>query len=46
MISPYCFTDENLTVGFENNLERHNFNHANSLLNFVPTFPDFGIETR
>ena len=39
-------TDENLKIGFKNNLESHNINHANSLLNIEPNFPDIGIETR
>ena len=27
MIIPYCFTDRNLKVGFENNLDIHHINH-------------------
>ena len=46
MINPYYFIDENLKIGFNNNLESHNINHANSLLNIEPKFPDTGIETR
>ena len=46
MINPYYFTDENLKIGFKINLESHNINHANSLLNIEPNFPDIGIETR
>ena len=46
MINPYYLIDENLKIGFKINLERHNINHANSLLNIIPNFPDIGIETR
>ena len=46
MNNPYYFIDENLKIGFKVNLESHNFNHANSLLNIEPNFPDIGIETR
>ena len=46
MINPYYFIDENLNIGFKINLESHNINHANSLLNIEPIFPDIGIETR
>ena len=28
-INPYQFMDENLRIGFKNNLESHNLNHAN-----------------
>ena len=46
MINPYYFIDENLKIGFKINLESHNINHANSLFNIEPNFPDIGIETR
>ena len=46
MINPYYFIDENLKIGFKINLESHDINHANSLLNIEPNFPDVGIETR
>ena len=46
MINPYYFIDENLKIGFKINLESYNINHANSLLNMIPNFPDIGIETR
>ena len=46
MINPYFFIDENFNIGFKINLESHNINHANSLLNIIPKFPDIGIETR
>ena len=46
MINPYCFTHENLKIGFKINLESHNINHANSLLNIVPNFTAIGIETK
>ena len=45
MINPQFFIDENLKSGFKINLESHNINHANSLLNIIPNFPDIGIET-
>ena len=46
MVNPYYFIDENLKMGFKINLESHNINHTNSLLNIIPNFPDIGIETR
>ena len=46
MINPYYFIDENLRIGCKSNLESHNCNHANSILNIEPNFPDIGIETR
>ena len=46
LINPYYFIDENLIIGFKINLESHNINHANSLLNIIPNFPHIGIETR
>ena len=46
MIDCYFFTDKNLKKGSKINLESHNINHANSLLNIEPNFPDIGIETR
>ena len=46
MIKPYYFIDENLKIGFKINLESHNINHANSLLNIEHNFPDIAIEFR
>ena len=46
VINPYFFIDENLKIGFIINLESHNINHANFLLNIIPNFPDIGFETR
>ena len=46
MNNPYFFNDKNFKIGFKINLESHNINHANSLLNIEPNFPDIGIETR
>ena len=46
MNNPYFFIDKNLKLGSKINLEGHNFNHASSLLNIEPIFPDIGIETR
>ena len=46
MINPYYFIDESLEIGFKINLESDNINHANSLLDIIPYYPDIGIETR
>ena len=46
MINPYYFIDKNLKNGFKIDLESHNINHANSILSFLPKFPEFGIEFR
>ena len=46
MINPYYFMDYKLKIGFKINLESRTVNHANSLLNVIPNFPDIGIETR
>ena len=46
MINPCYFIDENLKKGFKINLESHNNIHVNSILSIIPTYPDFGIETR
>ena len=46
MINPYYFIGENLKIGFKNNLESHNFNHANSFLTITPNVPEVGIEIR
>ena len=46
MINPNYFIDENLKIGFKINLESHDVNHAKSLLNVIPSFPDIGIEIR
>ena len=46
MINPYFFIDENLKNGLKINLEKHNINHANSILTITPKFPEFGIEYR
>ena len=35
MIDRYYFTQENLKVGFKNNPDSHNFNHANSILSIT-----------
>ena len=42
---PYCFIDENLKIGSKILLGSYNNNHANSLLNIEPKFPDIEIET-
>ena len=46
MINPYYFIDENLKIGFKNNLESQYISHANSVLTITPKFPEFGIEFR
>ena len=46
MINPFSFIDENLKIGFKNNLESHNISLANSILTIIPNFPEFGIEFR
>ena len=46
MINPYCFTDGYSKRGSKINLDSHNIIQANSLLTIIPTYPDFGIETR
>ena len=46
MINPYYFTDRNLNVAFEINLDGHHNNHANSKLTITPIYPEFRIETR
>ena len=40
LTNPYYFTDENSKFGFKNNLESHDINLANSLLNKIPIFLD------
>ena len=46
MINPYYFTDRNLKVGFNFNLDSHNLHHTNSKLTITPYHPEFGIEVR
>ena len=46
MINPYYFIDENLKIGFKIIIEIHNINHANSVLNIIPNFPDIGVGFR
>ena len=46
MINPYYFFDEILKIGLKIIVKSHNFNHANSLLNIIPDFPDIGIVTK
>ena len=46
MLNPYYFTDRNLKVGFNINLDSHNVNHANSKVTITPNFNEFGIEVR
>ena len=46
MINPYCFTDRNLKVGYNNTLESHHINHANSKSTTTPNYFEFGIEVR
>ena len=46
MINPYSFTDRNLQVGFNINLDSHHINHANSKITIKPNRPEIGIEVR
>ena len=46
MINPYYFTDRNLKLGFEINLNSHQFNRANSKLAIIPNYLEFGLEIR
>ena len=46
MLNPYYFTDRNLKVGFEINLDSHHINHANSKLTIITNYLEFGIEVR
>ena len=45
MINPCRFIDENLKVGSKIILESHNVNLADSTLNIIPFYTDFGTET-
>ena len=45
-INPYYFIDEKLKIGFKNNQESHNIDHANSILTITPNFPEFGFVFR
>ena len=44
MIKPYYFTDRNVKVGFNINLDSHNLHHTNSKLTITPHHPEFGIK--
>ena len=46
MINPYYFTDRNLKVGFEINLDSQHINHANSKITIITHYSEFGIELR
>ena len=46
MLNPYYFTDNNLGVGFNINLDSHHINHLYSKLTISPNHPEFGIEVR
>ena len=46
MINPNYFIVENLKIGFKINLESHNVNQANCILNITTNFPESGIEFR
>ena len=46
MLNPYYFNDRNLKVGLKINLDSHHINHANSKLNILPNYHEFGIEIR
>ena len=45
LINPYYFIDANLKIGFQIDLENHNFSHANSILNITPNFPDLEFDS-
>ena len=40
----YYFTDRNLKVGFNINLDSHHINHANSKITITPNYHKFAIE--
>ena len=46
MDNPYYFTDRNLKLGFEINLDSHHINHANTKITIVPKNAEFRIEVR
>ena len=46
MLSPYLYTDRNLTKGFNKNLESHHNNHASSKWLITPKYLKFGTEIR
>ena len=46
MPNPYFFTDRNLKVGFNFNLDSHQINHLYSKLTITPNHPEFGNEVR
>ena len=46
MNNPYYFTDGNLKIGFQINLDSHNFNHANSISSIIPIYMNVGVEKR
>ena len=46
MIDPYYFIDRDLQLGFNINLDSHNFSHANSTLTITPKFPEYVIGFR
>ena len=46
MITPYNSTDRLLQIRFNNTLESHHFNHANSKIFIRPNYPEFGSEVR
>ena len=46
MLSAYCFSDGNLRIGLNINLDSHQTNHANSKVPIKPNFPKFGVEIR
>ena len=46
VINPHCFTDRNMKVRFEINLDSHHNKHLNFKLTITPNFPEFGIDVR
>ena len=46
MLNPYYFSDRNLKVAYEINLDSHHINHLNSKITITSNFQDTGIEFR
>ena len=46
MITPYCFIDRALQVGFKITLGCHKISHANSKVNIKPNFAELRFESR
>ena len=46
MNNPYYFTDRDLQIGYNINLDSHNINHANSILTITPNSQEIVVEFR